>query len=180
MAALGCSARPPSRTSATTPTTSCVPLMRPSEVPREDALRAGGVHEACVSIRLRLARAPAERCDAVEAGPATAGDEAHGRLRFGHEAIVCHALERQIEHAGPDLNVAVGLCGDFLDDAQPVSVVVREREQDVEPVIRQWRAGREGGLAVRHAQQVRCDGKYNRIRIYVNRSTAAVLTPSQL
>src|SRR6476659_8635887 len=101
---------------------------RPLRVLSEDALGAGGAHQARVAIRLGLARPPAERCDAIETGPTAAGDEIRWRLSFGDEALVRHALERQIEHAGPDLNVPAGLLGDFLDDPQAVPLVIGERE----------------------------------------------------
>src|SRR2546422_7243399 len=97
----------------------------------EDALRTGGVHQAQVPIGFRPARAPADRRDAVEARPSAAGDEALRRLGSGHEALIRHSLEREVEHAGPDLHPAVSLRGDFLDDAEAMAAVVGEREEDV-------------------------------------------------
>ena len=90
-----------------------------------------------------IKRTPADRRDAVEARPSAAGDEALRRLGSGHEALIRHSLEREVEHAGPDLHPAVSLRGDFLDDAEAVAAVVGEREEDVEPVIGQRSARSE-------------------------------------
>src|SRR5262245_45062572 len=59
---------------------------RPSGVLPQDALGSSGVHQARVAIRLGLAGANAERCDAIETGPAAAGHKVGRGIGFGDEA----------------------------------------------------------------------------------------------
>ena len=101
------------------------------------------LRQAQMPVGFRATGAPAGRRDAVKARPSAAGDEALRRSVWGNQTDFRHSLEREIEHAGPDLHPPVGLRRDFLDDAEAVAAVVSERQQDVEPVIGQRSAGGE-------------------------------------
>src|SRR5262245_5047370 len=80
------------------------------------------------------ARPPAERCNAVEAGPSAPGRKSLRRPRLDHQTVGRHLPQRAVQHAGPELHPAARAVEDFLRDREPVQVVIGQGQQDLKPM----------------------------------------------
>src|SRR5258708_2769424 len=115
----------------------------------EQLLLARSLEEAGEPLGLGRAGAPAEPRQTVKPGTPAAGFRARRRIDLDHQVRVRESREVAIEHARPELHPAVRAVEHVGHDAETVAILVREREQDLEPVRGQVRrpSGRFGPCA---------------------------------